>query len=44
VLGLKKAKTAVEDAGRTVSAVAVLAVAALVVAVLALVIGVTRHA
>jgi hypothetical protein len=43
VLGLNKAKTAVQDAGRTVQATAVIAVAALVVAALALAVVVVKE-
>lgn len=42
VLGLNKAKTAVQDAGRTVQATAVIAVAALIVAVVALAVAAAR--
>lgn len=43
MVGLNKAKTAVQDAGRTVQATAVIAVAALVVAVLALAVVVIKE-
>lgn len=41
VLGLKKTKAAISDAGRTVSAVAVISVVALALALVALVLAVT---
>lgn len=42
MLGIKKTKKAIADAGRTVSGAAVMALAAFVVAVIALAIGVLR--
>lgn len=42
MFGIKKVRHTVEDAGRTVTATAVLAVAALVIGLLALIVGVVQ--